>query len=143
MAVYRPPIIPARPVEVVPRSRRLFDRILFRSALRAALATSRNETEKARDRSIDGASAAHEGMFKIECLGVLTSDITIHKDRQRTERIATLMTNRIDDVLFLKNYGRTVVSFEGQCYVVIDVTHNRHWEDSYDSFELKLRGVVL
>jgi len=158
MLSHHPIVVTPRPVAPPDlgdtRWRRFCDVILFRRKLRQKLAMTRDElygayleVEAANDRRTEGASAAHEGMFKIESLGIVSSDVSIRKQRMQHERIAVLdvmdMNSQAEELF----YNRETVSFEGQCYVVRDVSvqgRDGYLSDLTDQIiTLTLQGVVL
>jgi hypothetical protein len=158
MLRHQPIVVTPRPVAPPDlgdtRWRRFFDVILFRRKLRQKLTMTRDElygayleVEAANDRRTEGASAAHEGMFKIERLGIVSSDVSIRKQRMMHERIAVVdvidMDSQVQDLF----YNRETVSFEGQCYIVKDVSvqgRGDYLSDLTDQIiTLTLQGVVL
>lgn len=150
--------VPPRPVAPPDlgdtRWRRFVDAILFRRGLRQRLTMARDEiyaayleVEAANDRRTEGASAAHTGMFRIESLGVLESDVRVTNSRERIERTADVEIVEYNKALIDAADEREVVSFQGQAYIVEDIkVADRYGEGPFlqaGPIEVRLRGVIL
>jgi len=156
MARYQSIIITPRPVTPPDlgdtRWRRFLDTILFRRGLRQRLSMMRDElyaayreVEAANQRRTEAASAAHEGMFKIESLGVLSSEVATIKDIHQHALTATVEVASVDDRARELFYNHETVAFEGLTYVVKDLAIDAHGYDlGYGQpITLHLQGVVI
>ena len=132
MAFFKPVTVTPRPAPpIIPEQtwwERFVDKLLHRTDLQQQLNASRQEIysiyreiEAMVNRRKAGASAAHEDMFKIEDLGVKSSEVTITQDHQRIERTAKVEVWRLNDNINRFLYGRETVSFEGLTYIIEDV----------------------
>ena len=132
MAFFKPITVTPRPAPpVIPeqtRWERFVDKLLHRTDLQQQLNASRQEIysiyreiEAMVNRRKQGASAAHEGMFKIEDLGVRSSEVTITQDHGRIERTAKVEVWCLNDNINRFLYGRETVSFEGLTYIIEEV----------------------
>lgn len=161
MAFFKPVTVTPRPAPpIIPEQtwwERFVDKLLHRSDLQQQLNASRQEIysiyreiEAMGNRRKAGASAAHEDMFKIEDLGVGSSEVTVTQDHRRIERTAKvevrfLEVSRLNAVLNRYLYERETVSFEGLTYVIEGV---EGFDGAYGYADnsriwLKLTGVVV
>lgn len=82
-------------------------------------------------------------MFKIESLGVLWSEVLVQKGRRENNRTATVSVLEINDDLAVRMNNYETVSFEGQSYVVQDMTVDPFDYGVQREATLTLRGVII
>lgn len=82
-------------------------------------------------------------MFKIESLGVLWSEVLVQKGRRENNRTATVSVLEINDDLAARMNNYETVSFEGQSYVVQDMTVDPFDYGAQRETTLTLRGVII